>query len=553
MKKFLIAAMLSLSVTLVFTSSGAFAHKFVVSPDNFNVPANGATGISATFTEIIGVPEYSLSLTGMIYSQMDTSFEVLYKDGTDSAILNTAFKPYDSKTMTETSAEKSDVEYAGFSVAKTGTAIVNAKFRGTIDLSQFGGEGTAESVSHSKTFLNLTNDGMAARRFGGDDVLEVVFAQDAPSGGVKVRDKIEFKFFLKGEPLRNAPVFASYVGAPLYTIKEGEDDVPVNDYLEATTDSNGIATFKPDSAAPWFVGAFSGEGGSEEYGGGILFQVRENPDLPGGMSIAEEIITTGANGAGLDFGIVPVFTDLIKSVYGYAWADTFVSSPSGKTGFVTGREGQIPGNTGAELVIPFDLTSASFKGLTGVEQIAILTPVTLGEDTYNALADFIIGKISQNSDRIFPGEDGADYYYIPYSPDDFLPLFGISIMCRFSDGKILDATESFQMGVLCDEQKIKGGEISVVFGTMLADSGADGGSYWKEINSDLSKMGIPMDPQISIVYDGIKDDKIEFSYWLAKKSESGGSGGGGCSAGQGALAGLAIMAGTFCASRRKRG
>jgi uncharacterized GH25 family protein len=52
--------------------------------------------------------------------------------------------------------------------------------------------------------------GMAIKRLGSNGVLEVVFAEDVPAGGIVVGDTVKFKFFYKGQPLQNTQVNASY-------------------------------------------------------------------------------------------------------------------------------------------------------------------------------------------------------------------------------------------------------------------------------------------------------------------------------------------------------
>ncbi|MDR1019821.1 MAG: DUF4198 domain-containing protein [Synergistaceae bacterium] len=555
MKKFLIAAVLS--VTLAFASSTAFAHKFVVAPDNFNVPAGGAAGISVTFTEIIGVPEYSLSATGAIYSQMDTSFEVRYKGGTVSAILNSTFKPYSSKTMTAGDIEESDVEYAKFGVTNTGTAVVNASFRGTVDLSKFGGEGTSESISHSKTFLNLTNDGMATTRLGGNDVLEVVFAQDAPAGGFIEGAIVKFQFFLNGAPLQNAPVFASYVGAPTHTIKEGDNDVEVNDYLEATTDGNGMASFTLDQEAAWFVGAFHGEGTSQEYGGGVMFPVSGEYGIEGDITLA--LIEAGKNNAGISF---PIWTggdktDLISEKWGFATADGLAATPKGTTEFLLRQANQLPGiDTGAKISIPLDIRLAGTRGLIGFGQRISLTPAMLGKDTFDSMSAFLKSQYAAFErdgtlqEAMFFPEDGKTWY-VPYTPEVLFDQFDIAVMARFSDEEVRDVTGDFQIGVVYDEATI-GDAILINYGGMVADSAPDGGNYSIDVTNDLYPGFSPY--KWAFIYDGKEDDSINFSYWLATtRTQAGGSGGGGCATGSAALAGLVLMAGIFCATYRKRG
>lgn len=266
----------------VFRASTAFAHKFVLTPENFDAALEEENAVYGTFTEIIGTPEYSFSMTGTIYNPMEVSVEIVYNDGSASLIAEDTFEPYDSRAGNVVAVEESDCDYAPFTLTKDGTAVLHGKFRGTIDLSQFGGSGTATSVSHVKTFLNLTADGTAGKRLGGDGVLEVVFAEEIPKGGLVAGKEVRFKFYHLGAPMANKPVFAAYSGAPVHTIDENGQEVEVNDYLEATTDQDGEAVFLLDRAAPWFVGAFAGEGTSEEYGGGIIFNAARNNESGGG-------------------------------------------------------------------------------------------------------------------------------------------------------------------------------------------------------------------------------------------------------------------------------
>jgi hypothetical protein len=132
-----------------------------------------------------------------------------------------------------------------------------------------------EVVAHSKTFLNLTNDGMAAKRFGGDDVLEVVFAEEVPKDGIKIGDTVKFKVLYKGSPLANADVNASYIGADATYGGPGEgwvnllfEDEPLH------TDSDGFVTLTFDHASGWLVVVEEIDVDSNtEYVGGVMFDV----------------------------------------------------------------------------------------------------------------------------------------------------------------------------------------------------------------------------------------------------------------------------------------
>ncbi|MDR1472075.1 MAG: hypothetical protein LBS75_06085 [Synergistaceae bacterium] len=264
------------------------------------------------------------------------------------------------------------------------------------------------------------------------------------------------------------------------------------------------------------------------------------------VSVTSDIIEV--NEAGIDFLVAPSLTEFGKTLYKYAWADTFISAPSGNTATVEDEENQIPG-TGAAFEIPLDHTSALFKAIISTGHEITLTPDTLGKSTFDALTDFLRSKYAEDRDE-FLSEDGVTYYYVPYSPDELLERFGILIMCRPSGGEeVLDATENFQLGVLYDEEMFEDGELVIEIGTTFVDSDPAGGSYWQDITGDLNSISpTPMEMKMSIIRDGVKDDVIEFSYWLAKKPENSDGGGGGT--GALALSGIGLV---LLAAWRKRG
>jgi hypothetical protein len=160
---------------LLASVQAASAHKFVLTPDKFDAAQGETTGIWVTFTEIIGGAEQGLTQTYQVYDPMVTSFDVIYRDGSRSVIPGSSFKPYDWTTKTPITGEvdymtnPSDVDFATIRIEKPGTAVVQGKFNGDMDLGKWDPNLAGivnHSTSHVKTFLNLTNDGMAAKRLG---------------------------------------------------------------------------------------------------------------------------------------------------------------------------------------------------------------------------------------------------------------------------------------------------------------------------------------------------------------------------------------------------
>jgi hypothetical protein len=260
---------------LVLAVVPAFAHNLVIEPDKFTVPPGETVGLYWTFTEVIGEPQYSrwATETYVFSGFMETPVEVRYKSGAGSPL--DGFRPYNWGAQSIVEGPESDSDYLEFAVAETGTVVVEGRFRGRDNgLGEITPPGEVVTTrSYMKTFLNLTNDGVATRRTGGDEFLEIVFAEDVAKGGPRVGDKVKFQVLLEGEPLRNEKVFAAYSGAPSYPVEEGGREVLVNECMITLTDGNGMAEFMFDREAGWFVGAFAYPEDYLEYGGGVMFYV----------------------------------------------------------------------------------------------------------------------------------------------------------------------------------------------------------------------------------------------------------------------------------------
>ena len=315
-KKFLI---LVLSVLWVFTAlPEAFAHNFVITPDKFNPSVGDKVGIAATFTHEMGKGQYPVfglervddfltafngpAVAGVydgpfvISADITTgpnhsaSFTVKYNNTSDT-IPNDSFKPYGSKlgrVLTGKEIPLNDSDYATFDLKESGTAVVLGEIKMALNIGipimgYYMPPG--ESFMYVKTFLNLTNDGMAANQFdANDEYLEIVFADEVPQGGIKLGDEVKFQALFKGQPLQNADVHSSYIGADV--TYEGPGEGWVNDsYLEGKTDNDGYVSFTFDHAAGWLVG-MEHEDAGEAYMGGVMFNVtsEENRSSGGGCS-----------------------------------------------------------------------------------------------------------------------------------------------------------------------------------------------------------------------------------------------------------------------------
>jgi hypothetical protein len=305
----------------------AFAHNFTLVPDKFEVPVGEKTGIAATFTHDIGKGQYPvfglatvhddtiaattgspgatyvgifdgpLAISADIYS---ASFKVHYNNNQAIEIPNDSFEPYDLDTREAADSRIADSDYASFSINQAGTAVAvgDIKMALNIGFMTMGFSMFSETVAYSKTFLNLTNDGMATKQFGGNDVLEVVFAEEVPQGGIKVGDTVKFKVLHKGSPLPAVDVHASYIGAE--ATYEGPGEGWVNDSAggEAKTDNNGFASFTFDHASGWLVSVEYADplDNNKGYTGGAMFDVVSKDSGDGGSG----------GGCSVGFGALPL-------------------------------------------------------------------------------------------------------------------------------------------------------------------------------------------------------------------------------------------------------
>jgi hypothetical protein len=376
---------------------------------------------------------------------------------------------------------------------------------------------------------------------------EVVFADDVPEGGVKEGSAVKFRFYVKGDLQSGKEVHASYLDAPIH---EDPAEGPMNDdWFAKVTDSDGYATFLLDHAGTWFVSMADEDAG---YTGGIMFNVvplAEGEEAE--ADLTEFLIAEGANKANLGFPSYGDgdFSDEAHDKWGAENASGLTTKPLGSTAFLTGQRGQLAGEgTGVTFEIPLDRPREGVGGMTGFEQSLGLTAEILGEKMYNDMVAFLKEE-NENSPGKFM-DFGGDYgkWYLPYTAKEFFDHFGLAVMGKFSDDHVTDIGDDFQLGILYDEEQFNGGTVSVMYGSMIMDSGPKDGRYWREITPD----GYPV--KVSLLYDGKSDDEINFSYWLAEKGDDGDDdGSGGCNAGLPAAIGMiALLAACFAAGARKR-
>jgi hypothetical protein len=226
----------------------AHAHLPVVDLGGFSFPVGSSVRLTAGLAEPLVTMVYSRELLlARGYAGdpgvANLSGAVFYADGEKALLDQAVFTPVNLTDPANVNPASADADVAVFKVEKPGTVAVAMR----LDFNS----GTRPTVAFGKTFVNRAADGVANRRLGGDDVLEVVFTDDDASVAVKPGDTVNAQVFLRGKPLANAEVSATYDGAPRHADSEEPDN---NEYLHADTNAEGKVAFVVDRTANWVIG-----------------------------------------------------------------------------------------------------------------------------------------------------------------------------------------------------------------------------------------------------------------------------------------------------------
>lgn len=221
-------------------------------------PMSAGTGAAVKVTAGLAEPLFKMDMSDAMLESTGwtTHMEaaVSYADGTREEISAASFK------LNASDPAKATGSVADVKIAKKGTAVVNGIFEMLKD--------GKKTRCFAKTFINLTDDGMATKRLGDSSVAEIVFLDNVKA--VKNGDTIRVKAFLKGKPLAGAEISATFDGAPARS-----SDGPENEYITVETDKNGEASFKVDSAKLWGITLEYTDGSDKiRYRSSALFPVQ---------------------------------------------------------------------------------------------------------------------------------------------------------------------------------------------------------------------------------------------------------------------------------------
>lgn len=233
--RFILAAV----VVLFLTAGSADAHMFVLKTDRMKAPKGEFVTVwSGLADPLVDLNMSKAMLCSMGFDICETA-DVQYACGLETPLPGAGFKPTNPQKLENTDPQQSTAGVDRFQIAKDGTAVLHGKF-------QMRSKEGKRTVCFAKTFLNLTNDAMATKRYAGDDVAEILFTKDVRR--YKKGDKVAVQVLLKGKPAADVEVSATYDGAPPQSA-----DGPDNEYLTVKTNARGEAEFTLDRAALWAV------------------------------------------------------------------------------------------------------------------------------------------------------------------------------------------------------------------------------------------------------------------------------------------------------------
>lgn len=255
----------SLLPILFFSWNSASAHILVGVPDKFD--GNEKEKINVVFGLAEPLLSLDLSKEKIIAkgyagnpAVISLSGSVVYKDGTEKGL--STFTPINQKDASDKDVGNANADKAEFVLEKSGTAIIKAR----MDFNS----NKLPTVTFAKTIINWSDDGQTGKILGDKDIVEIVLL-DNPKPA-KVGDTLKAQVFLRGQPLADAEISATYDGAP--THKDSEE----NDYLIAKTDKDGKVSFKMDQVNTWVIAIeyidkdFESGNSAYEKGAGVRYR-----------------------------------------------------------------------------------------------------------------------------------------------------------------------------------------------------------------------------------------------------------------------------------------
>jgi uncharacterized GH25 family protein len=225
------------ALILMLSASSAIAHLPVPQPDRFEVSPGKSVEVKVGLAEPLIKFDYSKERLAALNNDGGVSSltsEIKYADGSGV--------PISLSPANGAQPGNSFWNVGSVVVEKPGTSVVMMRF----DFNS----GTRPTVAYGKSLINWTADAASTQRHGGDDVLEITQAENL--GPISWGDEITVAVTLRGQPLGDAKISATYDGAPLPASSE-EGEERNNEYVFSKTDASGKVTFRPDRPGTWVI------------------------------------------------------------------------------------------------------------------------------------------------------------------------------------------------------------------------------------------------------------------------------------------------------------
>lgn len=262
MKKNCRTVVLAALITVLAFSGAASAHIFVLKPEVMEAGKGAAVSFTAGLAEPLIVLDMSRPMLESMGFTVGMEASVKYKNGVETDIPLDSFKPAYLKNPSLSAPVSADAEISQLQLTEEGTAVLHGSFSMERD--------GKKTLCFAKTFVNLTNDGMSTEIFAGADepVAEILFTENVKA--VKSGDTLKVRVLLKGKPLADADISATFDGAPAK-----KTDSPENEYLTVKTNAAGEASFAVDKAGLWISSIeYQNPEDGIRYRSSLLFQVQ---------------------------------------------------------------------------------------------------------------------------------------------------------------------------------------------------------------------------------------------------------------------------------------
>ena len=245
----------------------------------------------------------------------------------------------------------------------------------------------------------------------------------------------------------------------------------------------------------------------------LVTHAQEDPEEYDGT---DYLVKPENNKAAMAFPVPGAPMDAFFAEKHYVRAFKVMPEPIGITDHISSGKNQLQGESGFHFYLPTSLAGHTITqyALTGFSARYMLTRETLGEKRF--------GKLTAEAKRRHVEGESMGEWFTP-KDSSFLSQYGLCIYMCFQDGTIRNITTSGVAMVGINLADADNGNLEISYGAVAVDQDATDSTWHAEERVDLGE------ESLSLIYDGIADDIIDVTWWLAdlrsttlEKKDSGG-------------------------------